>query len=491
MKHYLTFLTFGLLATTNLVHAGKNFNLTNDWNDNTKLQAKHLKLEEKIAFTLNELYSHELEKKRQIVKHLIDEHPSELSEQNKIGWQDAAQKISEIKQNRKRDFLTPELISLHDRIISAGSCFPPKSDDCEILNQASQTLWSLRSVSKNDKNRLIDAYLEQEPKIRKILLKIPQLNEESLEEAEKLACDSYIDKLGSYKLLFPKSSEEWKTLDDAIEYIAELAYYLKYKNKWEAAASFFKFKNIEEKVNKILKEGETQLNETLDAIHSVLQGKQHSVFRDIDQAADNTKDDEIKAKLTSTSESFLNLREKLNELMVLTKKYLELEQEAIQILKPVFKFNFPFGNLSGNSSSKSFSFVNDPSQAKEKRHGPKNITQTKEAGHVTIEGDGYVFYYQIPAAQMKERHGQQFKFEVEMKTTTPGAYIQYWGFKKGSEKLKSVAHRGDGEWQTLSVDFTADKEDTQYFIYPAIMPAVPSSHEAPVVEIKNARVTQL
>ncbi|MBY0500579.1 MAG: hypothetical protein K2P93_01070 [Alphaproteobacteria bacterium] len=160
------------------------------------------------------------------------------------------------------------------------------------------------------------------------------------------------------------------------------------------------------------------------------------------------------------------------------------------IAHSVFKLNYEFESILGNPPApKGYQFVADPEQ-KARKHGPKVVAQ-KYPGRVAITGDGYVLYSQLPAAEMKKLHDQKFRFEVEMKSTTPGAYVQYWGFKKGSEKLKSAPHIGDGKWLTLSIDFTIDKEATQYLIYPAIMPAVPSNSEAPVVKVRNVRITQL
>jgi hypothetical protein len=177
-----------------------------------------------------------------------------------------------------------------------------------------------------------------------------------------------------------------------------------------------------------------------------------------------------------------------------------VETMEVEAEKPLpFKFNPTFlGALEdvpayvdrpvGTPSN--YQFVVDPAQGG-RQWGARRVVK-KGDGHVAVEGDGYVFYYQIPTAEMKLLHGKQFRFEVDALSHTPGAYIQYWGYRNASsEKIKSFAHSGDGSWQKLSLDFTIDEDDTMHFLYPIILPAISEGSDTPVVEVRNVRVKQL
>ncbi|MBY0500506.1 MAG: DUF2397 domain-containing protein [Alphaproteobacteria bacterium] len=165
------------------------------------------------------------------------------------------------------------------------------------------------------------------------------------------------------------------------------------------------------------------------------------------------------------------------------------QQELEEVTPPPFTFNSTFvGAHAGIPSG--YQFVVDPTQGR-RRWGVRKVVQVGD-GHVAVEGDGYVFYYQIPTAEMKKLHGKRFRFEGDVLSHTPGAYIQYWGyFNASSEKIKSEIHTGDSSWQRLSLDFTVDENNTRHYIYPVILPAVGESSEAPVVEVKNVKIKQL
>jgi hypothetical protein len=202
---------------------------------------------------------------------------------------------------------------------------------------------------------------------------------------------------------------------------------------------------------------------------------------------DANRDKREKEELISQQEKTLMILERENE------EYLSRYARPLP-----FKFNPTFlGALEdvpayvdrpvGTPSN--YQFVVDPAQ-RGRQWGARRVVK-KGDGHVAVEGDGYVFYYQIPTAEMKLLHGKQFRFEVDALSHTPGAYIQYWGYRNAnSEKIKSYAHPGDGSWQTLSLDFTIDENDTMHFLYPIILPAINKGLDAPIIEVKNVRLKQ-
>jgi hypothetical protein len=152
------------------------------------------------------------------------------------------------------------------------------------------------------------------------------------------------------------------------------------------------------------------------------------------------------------------------------------------------KFNSSFqGPFQPNGAPLGYTLTLDPHQ-KRGTKDPLSVI-SRGAGHVTVKGDGYVFYYQIPKEEMAPLKGQTVSFEADVFSDTPGAYIQYWGYHNASsKKLKSSPHTGNGTWEKLRLNFTVDGSASQFFLYPAIMPGVKEGSPAPVVEIRNVRL---
>ncbi|MBY0501384.1 MAG: hypothetical protein K2P93_05225 [Alphaproteobacteria bacterium] len=146
-------------------------------------------------------------------------------------------------------------------------------------------------------------------------------------------------------------------------------------------------------------------------------------------------------------------------------------------------FNSSFHAASEKAIPQGYKLVLDPAQ-KRGTNVPLGVTSLGK-GHLAIEGDGYVFYQQLSRPDMAALNEKTISFEVDVKSDTPGAYIQYWGYPL-HQKAKSMPHSGDGQWQTLTLEFTVDKNDQAFYIYPAIMPGVAPGSKTPVVEIKDA-----
>jgi hypothetical protein len=126
----------------------------------------------------------------------------------------------------------------------------------------------------------------------------------------------------------------------------------------------------------------------------------------------------------------------------------------------------------------------DPAQTRGTK-GALSVAPRGE-GHVALTGDGYVFYYKLLKTEVDLFTGQKVSFEVDMRSDTPGAYIQYWDYPN-PHKTQSAPYDGSGEWRTLKLDFTINSQQTMFFLYPAIMPGVKEGSPPPVVEVKNVR----
>ena len=152
---------------------------------------------------------------------------------------------------------------------------------------------------------------------------------------------------------------------------------------------------------------------------------------------------------------------------------------------PSFRGASPLGAI-----PQGYSLTLDPAQ-KRGTQEPLSVA-LREEGHVALRGDGYVFYYRLPTDVMKRLDQKSFAFEVDVLSRTPGAYIQYWGYRDPtSKKLKSTAHTGSGEWEKLRLNFTVDGNASQFFLYPAIMPGVELGSTIPEVEIKGVSLREI
>jgi hypothetical protein len=162
-----------------------------------------------------------------------------------------------------------------------------------------------------------------------------------------------------------------------------------------------------------------------------------------------------------------------------------IEEEVLPHQKDVpLPFNPSFKTTSPGAVPQGYLFVEDPAQ-KGRTWGPSGIIQEEE-GQVKLTGDGYVFYYKLTKDDIIKFAGQELIFSADVKSNTPGAYLQYWDFPN-PDKTQSAPYGGGGDWETLKFKFKVDPSKQQYFLYPAILPSVKGS-TPPVVEIKNVRL---
>ncbi|MBY0500493.1 MAG: hypothetical protein K2P93_00635 [Alphaproteobacteria bacterium] len=147
-------------------------------------------------------------------------------------------------------------------------------------------------------------------------------------------------------------------------------------------------------------------------------------------------------------------------------------------------FNSTFLASSATTIPQGYTLTNDPAQ-KRGTKVPLSVVPKGE-GHIALTGDGYVFYYQLLKDDVGLFADQKVSFEVDMRSDTPGAYIQYWDYPN-PYKTQSTPYDGSGEWRTLKLDFIINSRQTMFFLYPAIMPGVKEGSPPPVVEVKDVR----
>jgi hypothetical protein len=100
-------------------------------------------------------------------------------------------------------------------------------------------------------------------------------------------------------------------------------------------------------------------------------------------------------------------------------------------------FNSSFKGVSQTGAvPQGYTLVVDPAQ-KRGTKAPLGVI-SKGEGHVALTGDGYVFYYKLATEDMKRLRNKSFVFEADMLSKTPGAYIQYWGFRDADSKKYSL-----------------------------------------------------
>jgi hypothetical protein len=119
---------------------------------------------------------------------------------------------------------------------------------------------------------------------------------------------------------------------------------------------------------------------------------------------------------------------------------------------------------------------------KDKRSGAHSPSVTP--GTDEIKGDGFNYFFTVSKEQMAPLNNATLQFQVEMKSNAP-AYIEYWD---GRKEMTSVPHSGNGQWETLTVEFTVNTDGARWFnFYPAILPAV-EGIEDPSTQIRNSKL---
>ncbi|MBY0501119.1 MAG: hypothetical protein K2P93_03860 [Alphaproteobacteria bacterium] len=163
----------------------------------------------------------------------------------------------------------------------------------------------------------------------------------------------------------------------------------------------------------------------------------------------------------------------------------QLEEDALPQQEDVpLSFNPSFQTTSPGAIPKGYQFVADPAQ-ENRKWGPRSTLQDKK-GKVKLEGDGYVFYYKLTKEEIAKFAGQELIFSAKIKSNIPGAYIQYWDYPNPVKTL-SAPNKEKDKWETLKLKFKVDPNQQQYFLYPAILPAIEGS-EVPKVEVKDVRL---
>jgi hypothetical protein len=547
MKRYLTLLTLSFLSTSTLVNAGKIdiFDLPKDPEERKlSLTAKAARLQQNIDGTQDEILIEAFNIQRRVITNLLN---NPLAEQNYDGYFGAQEQIKEIKANFLKKVHNREFDSQFDKIerILRSGIYTYESQEFNDLQMAMQNIGTLYSDYNRESEQLKGAarYLKMEKVVNRHIQKADSIMADIMAEAELRRNSNLLEELEEIQKTLPYRSEDEDLVWTALRSMRAIQ---ESRDERDIIQAVLEYRALKEKLEPFLLKHRNLKQETSHFVHSILTGH----YTELEKGLSNLRFEYGTPEHRDVND-FLRFIGQVKELPGLLSRFKELEPKVgallsagprlgdpsaqpgtsappfqllganddflmpgdyihvipefnpLQLAFPlqideapreniatsVFKLNSDFEIIPGKLSPKGYQFVADPEQ-KARKHGPIAVVQ-KYPGHAKVAGDGYVLYSELPSAEMKKLHGERFRFQVEMKSTTPGAYIQYWGFKKGSEKLKSTPHPGNGAWQTLSIDFTIDQEDTKHFIYPVIQPAAPSSAEAPIVKVRDVRITRL
>ncbi len=113
--------------------------------------------------------------------------------------------------------------------------------------------------------------------------------------------------------------------------------------------------------------------------------------------------------------------------------------------------------------------------------------KTTQKGSFEVTGEGILFYQLLPKSIMDTQVGQEFLLEAEIKSETPGGYLQYFN---GNERTMSAPYSGGNQWQKLQLEFTVKSGSRYHLVYPLVMPPKTSGSAIPVIEIRNINLTQ-
>ncbi|MBY0500577.1 MAG: hypothetical protein K2P93_01060 [Alphaproteobacteria bacterium] len=524
MKRYLTLLTLSFLSTSTFVEAGKIdiFDLPKDPEERrASLTAKAAKLQQNIDGAQDEALIKAFTTKHRVITNLLG--ANQVTDQDAEHYFAANEQIGNIKASFLQKALTRDFKGQCDKVnrILQSGIYIHGSQEFENLERAILNIRNLFSeyTKESEKLRAASHYLKIEKLVNQTVQNGHVIVDDAMAEAQQIKKSGLQNELRLIQESLTYNNADYEIIREVLWPVGTI---YDSGDESEVFQAVLEYRTLKEKLEPVL-EGYRKLKQKTPVfVTSILSG-QYTELEEKLSRFHNRHDTPEGQEATD----LLRIMYQIRALPFLYQKFRELEpkvRDALHtdpslgdtfvqpgsssglppapvffnddeaprenIANSVFNLNSEFETISGNPPTpKGYSFVADPEQ-KARKHGPKVVTE-KYPGQVAITGDGYVLYSQLSSTDMKKLHGQKFRFEVEMKSTTPGAYVQYWGFKKSSEKLKSAPHSGNGAWQTLSVDFTIDKEATQYLIYPAIMPAVPSNSEAPVVKVRNVRITQL
>jgi len=110
----------------------------------------------------------------------------------------------------------------------------------------------------------------------------------------------------------------------------------------------------------------------------------------------------------------------------------------------------------------------------------KPVSLNKKPVGVELLGENYTFYANVPA--LRDFDSTTFLFSVELRSTNPGVFIQYYDGKNAVSSAPYSSKRG--EWETLNIEFTVDAHAKFHRLYSAILGAVKNNNN-PSVDIKN------
>ncbi|MBX9786588.1 MAG: hypothetical protein K2Y08_04555, partial [Alphaproteobacteria bacterium] len=109
-------------------------------------------------------------------------------------------------------------------------------------------------------------------------------------------------------------------------------------------------------------------------------------------------------------------------------------------------------------------------------------------GLFEVTGEGTLFYQLLPKPLMDTYLGQKFLLEAEIKSETPGGYLQYFN---GNERVMSNPYPGGNGWQKLQLEFTVKDGSRCHIIYPLVMPPKEPGAKVPVAEVRNINLIQV
>jgi len=114
----------------------------------------------------------------------------------------------------------------------------------------------------------------------------------------------------------------------------------------------------------------------------------------------------------------------------------------------------------------------------------KPATLKKKPIGVELLGDNYTFSHDLPDLQKFDQ--VTFLFSVELRSTNPGVYLQYWDGGKNPVSSAPYASK-KGEWETLNIKFTVDGNAKFHRLYSAIQGVI-KNNDKPSVDIRSIKL---
>ncbi|MBX9786668.1 MAG: hypothetical protein K2Y08_04960 [Alphaproteobacteria bacterium] len=529
MKRYLTLLTISFLSTSTLAKAG--FDIfdppTNPSGRAGSLRAKADRLQKNIGNTQNEGLIKAFTTQRDFINRHLN---TPLNERDSNAYFE----IKDQKYNIKHTFVAEVRNEMHEQqfnkiySIVRSKIYAPESQEFKDLDAALQFVRQIKSDRYVGIGPIKAAgrYLKMEKLIAPHIQKAEKTIEKEMAEAKKIKASGVKRDL---EILIRRLDygDEFKTVGQALNLLEQIDRENEYSEY--LTENILSYKALEDKLKPLLTPFRQSKQETPSFIASVLAGA--SDYAKLEEGLSSRYS--YQYDTPKEVEEFLSIMKEIRVLPLLLTRLKELRPKAQELLdNPLLgdetsnfkQMDVDLGSYSDSDSESSDSSSHNDEvshQPNSARRVPMPIEdspkvkpevirpsvklnpvsfaivrddikgrglttpfsfKSPQEGSFEVTGEGTLFYQLLPKPLMDTLVGQRFLLEAEIKTETPGGYLQYFN---GNERVMSDPYPGGNSWRKLQLKFIVKDGSRYHIVYPLVMPPQAPGSKIPVVEIRN------